>query len=345
MVPGDRGGALLTHPEGPVVGGPGARPRRWPRHRRDLRLLAGSRADPRRLPLGRGPRPASLRRAGSAPRPRRGGAHRPVGARGGPPRRVPGLAGGPRAADEDGRPGVPGPGASFLQPDDQAARRADARRRRPRGRGADRERALRPARAPGDPATHRRRPRAAPPALDGDRVGWCPAARHPAAGLQRLRGRVLGGVEHRLAGVRGHPLPLQRGPRRPHGRRRPARGLRPDHRRRGGARVRPRDAALRHLRARGRHARGLPPPPARRCAGRRGARPRQDRQRLRVAGVLHVRRRHATGRPARDRAGVAGDRLPQRRPHALLRLLRTRRRARADQAAPPPAAPTAPLAG
>ncbi|MFD0575598.1 hypothetical protein [Dactylosporangium darangshiense] len=53
----------------------------------------------------------------------------------------------------------------------------------------------------------------------------------------------------------------------------------------------------------------------------------QDRQRVGLAGVLHVRRRH---QPARSRrhAGVARHRLPQRRAPARVRLPRADRRGR-----------------
>ncbi|WP_284328211.1 hypothetical protein [Demequina litorisediminis] len=96
--------------------------------------------------------------------------------------------------------------------------------------------------------------------------------------------------------------------------------------------------------ARRRHARRLPPPPARHRARRRGARPREDRLGIGVAGLLHVLRRHAARGHRGHPAGEPRHRLPQRRPHAHLRLPRTSRRARPGSPAPPPAAPPAPVA-
>ena len=102
--------------------------------------------------------------------------------------------------------------------------------------------------------------------------------------------------------------------------------------------------ALRDVRAGRRDARRVPPQADRRARRRRRARARQGRQRLDLAGLLHVRRRDAAHRRARLGAGVPRDRLPQRRATGDLRLRRPDRRARSDPPPPPLPAGPAPVA-
>ena len=169
-----------------------------------------------------------------------------------------------------------------------------------------RERALRPARPPGHAQALAREAGLSAPLWTATAWG---GAELPESEVLPLYGGYGDGfwVDAGRAVGPDLPRPLLLLPRlgRPGHRRRPARGA-------GIAAAPPRtpSAAVpaRHLRARRRHGDRLPPPPRPTRARRRRRRPLQDRQRLGLAGLLHVRRgtnprratlqeSHATGYP------------------------------------------------
>ena len=342
--PGDPGvgrGALQPGAARRVGGAPA--PHACGRHHRGghLRVLEPPRTRARPSRLRRRARRGRVRVAVRAARVRRRAAHRPVVPRRGAQRRVPRLGAGRTRGAPHRRPRLPRARRRVVRRARRGARAA-LRAVEPGDRHPARERALRPARSPrhaqadGAPS----RPRGAD--LHRHRVG----RRRPARGrgappLRRLRRRVLG----RRRPAVGHDLPRallllarlgrsrhRRRPARPPGRRAPRpRRLAP-----------PALARLprRHVRARRRHGDRVPPPPAPRCARHRRGRPRQDRQRVGLAGLLHVRRRPE---PAPRPPGVAGHRLPQRPPRLRLRLPRADRRGRRPRAEPRRAAPPARL--
>ena len=282
------------------------------------------RARARAAPLRRQPRRRRLRALRGRRRPRRGPAHRSVVSRRGAQRRVPRLGAGGRRRSPHRRPRVP-----------------RARERVVRGElgGAARGRCAGPDGAvigiqlenelydqPGHLATlkrHGARGRARAPDVDGDRVGRRrTAGERGDAALRRLRRRLLGRRRRpwdprsartsssRTRGTTPASAPTcAPTPARP----RPAPRLH-------------RVVPGRHLRARRRHGDRLPPPPSRR-RGRRRGRARQDRQRLGLAGLLHVRAAARTRGRGLQESHATG--YPNDLPALRLRLPRPDRRRRA----------------
>lgn len=153
-------------------------------------VLEPSRARQGHPRLHRCQRPCGVRRSGSGLRPRRGAAHRAVGARRGAVRRLSRLGAGRTVADPHRRFRLSRRRRRVVRGDRRRAGQLPANR--PHHGHPGRERVAYPAGAPCHPAPTGRAAGAARPGLDGHRLGSGGVRpQHPFAGLRWLFRRVL----------------------------------------------------------------------------------------------------------------------------------------------------------